>query len=372
MKNKIQGLKTIVLVVFVAVLLFVKPNFYLLSPGSAQDLKDFVSVPEAAGEDEGTFMLVTVSQRLATWPLLIYGLLHPAVEVIPLRSVIPPGMDQQKYNELMQLWMEESQALAKTLALRRAGYAVPIESEGVLVVEVLPDSPVREVLLPNDIIKEIDGERVTVTDEFISLLQKRNPGEEVALSFERNGEILRETFTTVTHTTEEDKAALRILVRTLWQPNLPLDIEINTGGISGPSAGMMFVLEILNQLEPQDITGGKKIAGTGTVDLNEEIGAIGGVKQKVIAAEASGAEIFLVPEENYDEALKTAKKIKVVAVKNLQEVLDYLKTLEEETSWREGEKLNSQGAHQEILPAFSCSRIGIQEIVKVLSPDIQL
>ncbi len=336
MKNKIQRFKIFILVVVAAILLFVKPNYYLLSPGSAQDLKDFVDVPAAAGEDEGVFMLVTVSQQRATWPLLIYGLLHPAVEVMPLGSVVPPGMDQQKYNELMQLWMKESQDLAKTLALRRAGYTVSIESEGVLVEEVLPDSPAREVLLPNDIIKEVDGEKVTVTDELIGRIQRRNPGDEVALSFERNGEIFRETFKTVTHTEEEDKAALRILVRTLWQPNLPLDIEINTEGISGPSAGVMFVLEIMNQLEPRDMTGGKRIAGTGTVDLNEDIGPIGGVKQKVIAAEKAGAQIFLVPEENYDEAFKAAKKIKLVSIKKLQDVLDYLKTLEAETSQREG------------------------------------
>jgi len=90
---------------------------------------------------------------------------------------------------------------------------------------------------------------------------------------------------------------------------------------------LMFVLEILNQLLPEDLTAGKLIAGTGTMDLDENVGQIGGVYQKVIAAERAGAEYFFVPVENYEAAKAAAHKITLVPVTNLQEVLDFLDSL---------------------------------------------
>ncbi|MDN5312485.1 MAG: Lon-like protease, partial [Thermoanaerobacteraceae bacterium] len=114
-----------------------------------------------------------------------------------------------------------------------------------------------------------------------------------------------------------------------WKPILPLNIKIDTGEIGGPSAGSMFALEILNQLSPEDLTKGKKIAGTGTISLNGDIGEIGGIQQKVVAAHRDGAEIFFAPEKNAKDAMEAAKKlgIKVVSVKKLDDILDYLSKL---------------------------------------------
>ena len=103
---------------------------------------------------------------------------------------------------------------------------------------------------------------------------------------------------------------------------------MNTGRIGGPSAGLMFVLEILNQLQPEDLTVGRDIAGTGTIDINENVGRIGGVVQKVVAAEKAGAEYFLVPRSNYEQAKKVARNIELVPVDNLGEVLLFLSNLD--------------------------------------------
>jgi PDZ domain-containing protein len=113
-----------------------------------------------------------------------------------------------------------------------------------------------------------------------------------------------------------------------WQPLLPLEIDIDTGPVIGPSAGMMFVLELLDRLVPENLTGGKNIAGTGTISLNEKVGAIGGVKQKVAAAEMAGIKYFLVPEENYEEAADVARKIKVISVDTLDDALVFLRNLD--------------------------------------------
>lgn len=325
---KRKGCLILLLLLLLAAGYLTRPNYFVLTPGSADDLKQFVQVPEMAGQDDGTFYLVTVTQHRASWPLFLYGLVNPVADLVPMQQAIPPGMDPAEFQELMRLWMEESQLLAKTLALRRAGYTVPVESDGVLVVEVLDTSPARGRLEAGDVIKSIDGRDVMLTEELIQLVQAREPGEPVEVAFERDGEMLREAVDTAEHPEEEGKAALRVLVRTLnWQPVLPVEIEIQTGAITGPSAGMMFVLEILNQLDPEDITGGRRIAGTGTVNVNEEVGPIGGVKQKVVASEKAGAEYFLVPIENLEEAEAFAKNIFIIPVRTLQDALDFLADL---------------------------------------------
>ncbi|MCR3922235.1 MAG: signal protein PDZ, partial [Firmicutes bacterium] len=110
-------------------------------------------------------------------------------------------------------------------------------------------------------------------------------------------------------------------------PVLPVDITIEVGEISGPSAGLMFVLEIINQLDPRDLTAGQKIAGTGTINLQEEVGSIGGVRQKVKAAEEAGATYFISPLDNYEDAKAAANSITVVQVNTLDEVLIFLEDL---------------------------------------------
>ncbi len=334
---KLKGLLALLVLALLVAGYITQPDFFVLTPGTAEDMKQFVQVPEQAGGDEGTFYLVTVTQHQATWPLFFYGLFSPAADLIRKQEAIPLGMDPAEYRELMRIYMEESQLLAKTLALRRAGYTVPVESDGVLIVEVMEASPARGTLEAGDVIKSVDGRGVMLTEELIQHVQAREAGEPVELTFERDGELRREVVSTAEHPEDAGKAALRVWVRTLnWQPVLPVDIAIQTGAITGPSAGLMFVLEILNQLDPADITGGRRIAGTGTVNIQEEVGPIGGVKQKVVAAEKAGAEYFLVPEVNLAEAEGIAKDITLIPVRTLQEALDFLAALTAKNPSREG------------------------------------
>lgn len=320
--------KIIAIIVVGALLLFAKTGYLLIKPGSAEDLSRFVTVQGSTDDDNGTFYLVTVSQQRATPVLLCYALLHPDVELQPSTSVIPPNMDRQEYNELMQRWMTESQNLAKVIALRHSGYEVPIHSDGVEVVDVEEDSPAQGLLFPEDVIVAVDGHSVYLAEELISQVQLRPVGDPVSLTVKRNGEQREVEVATTNHTELPERAAIRVLIQTLnWQPVLPLEIEIDAGEISGPSAGLMFVLEIMRQLEARDLTAGHKIAGTGTINLQEEVGAIGGVHQKVKAAEKAGAAYFFVPLENYEDAKQAAQKITLVPVQTLTEALHFLQEL---------------------------------------------
>lgn len=349
-KRTLSLLIVITIILVITASFYLSQNYYVVRPGKAIDLKDFVSIENSNEGSEGAFFLVTVLQQRATIPLFIYGLVSPSVDILPRNRVIPPEMDPQEYRELTRLWMEESQILAKVLALRKAGYNVPIESDGVVVVEVLNDSPAYNILKKDDIIKEVDDKKVYLTEELIEIVQNREPGDNVKLTIQRGDRISEKNIETTTHTENETKAALRVFVRTLnWEPQIPIDIEINTGGITGPSAGMMFVLEILNQLTPEDITKGQKIAGTGTVNIREEVGSIGGVKQKVVAAEKAGADIFLVPENNFLDAQRASRTIQVISIKELEEAINIL----EITAKPSTEGLNFYRGRPKILTCYA-------------------
>ncbi|NLP37228.1 MAG: PDZ domain-containing protein [Firmicutes bacterium] len=324
--------KLLIALIIGAILFFTRTNYLIIRPGSAEDLAKFVSVSSQEVENEGTFYMVTVSQQKASPALLLYGLFNPIVDIRHSHNVIPPEMDPQEYQRLMQKWMDESQNLAKVVALRRLGYDVSVESDGVEVVEIGEDSPAQGLLFPGDLIVQVEGEPVYLADELVELVQAHTIGEPVELMVKRNGELEQVSIITTNHSIEPDKAGILVYIQTKnWRPQLPFEIEINVGKITGSSAGLMFVLEILDQLDARQLTGGKKIAGTGTINLKEEVGAIGGVRQKVRAAEKEGAEYFFVPWENYEEAKTAARTIKIIPVETLDDALHFLEELANES-----------------------------------------
>ncbi len=319
------------IVVLIAVVIlgtYIRPGYFLVKPGSTEGLGRMIELEGAPRQEEGEFLMVTVTQQQGNLWGMFYGVFHPFIDVRPISGSIPTGMDREEYNELMKSWMQDSQNLARVIALRKAGYEVPIASDGVEVVELIPDSPAQGILSPGDIIKGLDGEEVHLAEEVVRQIQNKRVGESVTLSIIREGEQLDAEVITATNPEQPDLAALRVYVKTLnWRPLLPLSISIETGPVVGPSAGVMFVLEILDRLVPENLTRGYLIAGTGMISLDGEIGSIGGVKQKVIAAEQAGADYFLVPRDNYREALQATSSMEIIEVESLDEALAFLSTL---------------------------------------------
>ncbi len=309
--------------------LFIRTDYYLIKPGTAEELRPLIEVENADPNDRGKFYLVTISQQQANLLSLAYGYLNPDIELQRITDALPPGMDQREYQELMKQLMRESQLMAQVIALTRSGYQIEIESQGVIIKGFLEGSPAQGIFKEGDIILAVDGEEVSLTEQVITKVQNRAVGDRVTLKIQRNKQEME--LTSITYPSPDNSAvpALGVYISSLgWEPVIPIKIEMKTGEISGPSAGMMFVLEILNQLTPGDLTKGHLIAGTGTIELNGKVGQIGGVRQKVIAAKKEGAEYFLVPLENYQEAKKAARRITLVPVSSLQEVLDFLEQLE--------------------------------------------
>ena len=137
--------------------------------------------------------MVTVAQQQANLWLLLYGIANPLVELRPVSTMMPSGMSLEEYNNLMQSLMQESKNLAQIIALRKVGYEVPIISDGVEVIELLPGSPAENILQPGDIIKSVDGRKVNLAEEVVSIIQGKNIGEQVRLTVQRE-ELLKDFF----------------------------------------------------------------------------------------------------------------------------------------------------------------------------------
>lgn len=322
-------------IIFFAAVLFIlnyflQANYVVFRPGTAENLKEIITVENGIDQsEEGSFFLVTVAQQPANLMLLMGSVITPSIELFPAWRVHPPEIDLEEYYEIERRRMRDSQHLAKIIALRRVGYEVPIISDGILVVETMEDSPARDILQPGDVITGLDGEPVNLAEELVQKIQERPVGADVYLTFKRDDSVFTEAVSTVPHTEDREKAGLRVFIRTLdWEPQLPVEIDIGTGAIAGPSAGLMFVLEIINQLEDDDISHGKKIVGTGTIDIREDVGPIGGIRQKIAAAEAIGADFFLVPAENMQDAKRAARNVQLVEVNTLQEALNFLDSIQ--------------------------------------------
>jgi len=328
-KKRYLGAYLLVLIIVVFGFFF-RLDYYIVKPSRAVELKQLIEVQDADSDDLGSFYLVTVSQQSAVPFSFIYGLLHPYIDIKPASSVIPENMDEEEYRNLLVENMAESRLMAQVVALRRAGYEIDVISEGIEVAGFLEDAPAETFLMEGDRLLEVDDTIVVLASEVPIIVQNRQVGDTVHLKLLRNHRLIELDIPTGSNPEDPELPFLGIYIRTLpWQADIPITIDMDTGRISGPSAGMMFTLEILNQLVDEDLTAGQRIAGTGTIDFAGNIGRIGGVAQKVVAAERTGADYFLVPEGNYELAQKTARKIDVVSVNSLDDALNFLSTLQE-------------------------------------------
>ena len=326
-KDKLTKSIGILIILFI-VINFVPTSYYVMSPGIAEDLGPIITVENGHKSDiEGSFLLTAVgSQRATVWDYIYVNFFQPeGYELEILSEQLPEGIDMDKYLNMMSDLMEESKMTAEAVALRKLGYEVKVQGEGVEIIEVLEASNASEQLQNGDIIKQIDGQKVEIASEAVEIIRNREVGAQVSLEVIRNNERLSFTVETIELPESPGQASIGILIGTKnLDYQFPIEVSYDTGNIVGPSAGGMFALEIYNQMVKEDITAGKKIAGTGTINLEGEIGRIDGIVQKIIAAENAEAEIFIMPQENYEEAQTIETKLQLVPVETFDDAINFL------------------------------------------------
>ena len=318
----------------VAVAWPIKVPYYTLSPGPLYDTSDFVFVvgDEVQYEVDGEMFFLTVALREANVFEYAAGLLNPKVEVAPRQNIRPSGVSPEDLRRENLARMEQSKTDATFVALTRLGYEPTYTGTGALVIETVPDSAADGVLVAEDVIIAIDGTEVAFRSDVLDGLADKEIGDPVKLTIQRliegsdEVEVVEVDIILGAHTDDPDRAMVGVLLDN--SPPIvefPVEVATDTQNIGGPSAGMMFTLEIMNQLTEQDLTDGRRIAGTGTIARDGAVGGIGGVQQKVYGAIDAGAAVVLVPASNYDDALMAAgDNIVVVRVETIDDALEYL------------------------------------------------
>jgi PDZ domain-containing protein len=328
-----RGKRILIVLVLVGLLGYagyaVPSGYFAFFPGDALPVTPMVKVESGAADAKGTFYMTTISAREANFFIYLYAKVDPRVSLKTREEYLPRGMDLVEYNKYSQRLMDESRAIASVIGLKLAGVDAYFTGKGVKAVEIMTDGPAYGKLQPGDIIISADGVATDVAEQFTDYMAKVQIGQTLNLRIRRKDQEIMVALEAVEHPTQKGRAAVRIRIET-ESPSFysPVKVDIDPGNVTGPSAGLMFTLEVANQADhATDMTHGRRIAGTGTVNPSGKVGPVGGAAQKVAAAEREGAEYFLVPKDNLAEASQAARRIKIVPVDSVEDALQFLTTL---------------------------------------------
>jgi PDZ domain-containing protein len=327
---------TISLIVLTCVAYLVPMPYVTMRPGPAFDtLGEFDSQPMFTfGDDVKTypttgsldFTTVSVTRADSQVSLVdaVRAYLNSDVAVVPKSLVYPDDETAEQSTQQSAAQLDGSKDSSRVAALRAAGYTVTGRPE---VAGVVEDGAAAGKLKAGDVIVEIDGTAVATSEAAVQAIAAKTPGDAVTVTIERDSK--QRSIDLVTRPDADDPSVPRIGITLGTAYDYPIEINNNVGReIGGPSAGTMFALAIYDKLTPGELTGGKKIAGTGEITAEGVVGPIGGVRQKMAGADAAGASIFLVPAANCAEAADGDDHgLTLVKVTKLDDAISSLETL---------------------------------------------
>jgi PDZ domain-containing protein len=324
--------RMLLLTVVVCGLGYVIPTpFMLRAPGHADELSHVVRVQGGEPHPPGRLYMTTVIFEKANLLYCLYALLDPAAQLLPasvdndpvtIRVIHNPN-DMPLMHPLEmprpESMMERSKHFAAVAALRWLGYPITVRSKGLRVGNFMPDNPNAKVLKAGDVIEWAGERRVRTVQQLHDVVSPAALGAKLPVKIERNQGLLDLDVTIVEHAGHH---VIGVVVSEVpEEPKLPVDVDIVTHNVNGASGGLMFTLEIIDQLTPGGITHGRRIAGTGTMDPRGVVGPIEGVELKEVAAERVHAELFLVPKDNLSETKPPTDGMKIVPVRTLEDAL---------------------------------------------------
>ncbi|VEI04802.1 SepM family pheromone-processing serine protease [Kurthia zopfii] len=323
-------------------------NYYIMSPGKAYGLTDYVKVDHADTKSDGTLNMMTIALSPATPFRYIRAKFSDEQDIMREDEVHAPEESDAEYNKRQLKLMSDSQFNAKYMAYKTTGNEYKVNYNGVYVIYVVEKSAAEGILQSGDEVTSIDGKEIIKHQQLVDYLSKKIKGDEVTLAITRDDKKLKKSVKLAEIPGGKGRIGLGITFTDSKSITTKPEVKIDSEKIGGPSAGMMFTLEMIDQLTKGDLTKGYNIAGTGEMLENGQVGRIGGIDKKVMAAHKQGMDIFFAPDDeispelkkavpdmvpNYDEAKKTAEKIgtkmKIVPVKTLDDALGYLKELPE-------------------------------------------
>ena len=277
----------------------------------------------------GQLRLTTVSVTRAdsqlTLPEALLSYWLSAREVLPRDSVYPAGVSTDEIRAREAQSMDNSQSAAVAAGLRAAGQKV---TEYPMVQAVSNGSPADGKLKPGDFILRIDNKTVSTIEGVRRSIQSHAVGQAILFTVLRDGQQVSETVTGVASNANPNSpvVGINLAVGYSYTPTVTFRID---SGIGGPSAGLIFALAVYDEVTPDDLIAGRSVAGTGTIDGQGSVGAIGGIQEKVAGAEAAGATIFLVPATNCSDVAQLSTTVRLVRVATLAEAITALQDLKD-------------------------------------------
>jgi PDZ domain-containing protein len=356
-------------IILAAVSSFISLPYYALTPGVSQNVAPLISVPpDLQQHHTGTVSLVDVEETPIRLIDFLWFKLDGQASIVSSAAIQGPETNAQYYTEGV-LDMSDAQQAAQVVALRTLGYDVKAANDGALIYAIDPGSPADTSLAVGDVITGIDSTKVVAVQDLTTALDGRSPGSDITVTYRPypskpatktvvrlgawrysgRGNNLTIHCVPVTVNTlmpyigvsngafvppkagvsATPAACLGLLQSEQWYhvSNLPFPVNLNSEGIVGPSAGLSFTLGLIQKLNRADLTGGIKVACTGTMSIDGQVGPIGGVEQKTFAVRNAGDKIFLVPAANFAEAKKyEGPDLKVYSVSTIQQAISILES----------------------------------------------
>jgi PDZ domain-containing protein len=326
----------LVFTVTITVLLVRSVPYLVFMPGSATEVQPLISIEGVDGEpapfvdaDNRDILFVTVSVRYPSGFELLYRMRDDRNEIAPSKPYLGDRSTEENRTFNLSL-MTDSKDRATKVALERVGFEVKVTPTGAVLIDLDPTYPAAPLLRPGDTVIEADGEPITTADELGAAIGDHQPGDTIELVVERLGEPGTTTVQAplVENPDKAGRAQLGVSLRDRPKYEFPVKVSIDSGDVGGPSAGLAFTLALIDRLTPGDLTGGDRVAVTGTIELDGSVGPVGGVRQKTEAAVREGAVLFLVPPAEYQEAVDAARgRLVVKQVETLDDALTELEAI---------------------------------------------
>jgi PDZ domain-containing protein len=317
-------------VALLVILGVVQVPYFVISPGPTRDVYPLIHVRgHQTYPSSGHLLMVAVDFRRANTYEALWAWLSPTEALLPERDLLAPGETDQQEQHVALSQMDTSKIDAAIVALTRyAGYP-KTHGSGVLVEQVGQGLPADGKLFAGDVIQSVDGQPAQSANQVGALIRAAGPGHPLIFRVQAAGQTRTERIAPTTV-----KGIDHPIIGVSLVQNFPFPIDISSGDIGGPSAGLMWTLGLVDLLTPGDLTGGRVVAGTGEILPDGRVLPIGGIEEKVAAVErafeASGepaaSRIFFVPVDDANAAQAVAHGITIVPVRTWMDAVRYLQT----------------------------------------------
>jgi Lon-like protease len=320
----------LVVVATVVILVTRGSGDFLEVPDEAHPLQGLVKVSDSKEDADGggIYYLDVLIRRASLLESLVPALRPDGADLVPREALLEPGISEKERFKLELADMKLSQVKASTVALRALGYRLQPRLGGLRIVAVTSGSHARGILKPGDVIVVADGRPVQDRDDLRAVLARHKVGDIVRLGIRRKGKQLTLAIRTTSDRTDPNRPLIGVLPIQALNVRFPFNIKFDLGKVGGPSAGLAFALELLEQ-RGRDVDHGLKVAATGELQLDGTVTRIGGVKQKTFGAREADVDVFLVPVDgdNARDAKRYAGGLRIVPVENFQQALQALATV---------------------------------------------